>query len=100
MSGGLDPNGYNYQGTDGKDKWRYTAPVGSFKPNGYGLYDMAGNVYEWCQDWYDSDQTYKVLRGGSWYSDTLNLRLATRFIDGRPINGDSGYGFRCVSGSN
>ena len=60
----------NYQGTDGKDKWRYTAPVGSFKPNGYGLYDMAGNVWVWCQDWCDSSQDQKVLLGGSWFYNT------------------------------
>ena len=54
----------NYNEIDGKDKWDKTAPAGSFKPNSYGLYDMAGNVYEWCQDWSDSDQKYKVLRGG------------------------------------
>ena len=96
---GLARDYANYQGTDGKDKWRYTAPVGSFKPNGYGLYDMAGNVWEWCQDWYDSGQDQKVLRGGSWFYNTYYLRLAN------PTSYHPGirtyrYGFRCVvSGS-
>ena len=65
----------NYKGTGGKDKWGYCAPVGSFEPNGYGLYDMAGNVWEWCQDWYDSDEHTRVLRGGSWSYGTSYLRV-------------------------
>ena len=87
----------NYDGTGGKDKWEYCAPVGSFKPNGYGLYDMGGNVWEWCQDRYDSDKTRRVLRGGSWYGNTVGLRAAFRFGNG-PSNAGISYGFRCMSG--
>jgi formylglycine-generating enzyme required for sulfatase activity len=87
----------NYDGTGGKDKWEYCAPVGSFKPNGYGLYDMGGNVWEWCQDRYDSDKTSRILRGGSWYGNTVSLRAAFRFGNG-PSNAGISYGFRCVSG--
>ena len=95
---GLARDYANYQGTDGKDKWRYTAPVGSFKPNGYGLYDMAGNVWEWCQDWYDSGQDQKVLLGGSWFYNTYYLRLANP-TSYHPDIRTYRYGFRCVSGS-
>ena len=89
----------NYDGIGGRDKWNYTAPVGSFKPSGYGLFDMAGNVWEWCQDWSDSDKDRRVLRGGSWDHFTYNLRLAFR-SDNSPSIGSNSYGFRCVSGSN
>ena len=86
----------NYDGTGGKDKWDGIAPVGSLKPNGYGLYDMAGNVFEWCQDWYDDRKFARVLRGGYWHCDGVGLRLACRSSsppDGRPSYG----GFRCVA---
>ena len=85
----------NYDGTGGKDKREYCAPVGSFKPNGYGLYDMGGNVWEWCQDWYDSDKTRRVLRGGSWNYKTFYLRVAYR-INISPTNTFNDDGFRCV----
>ena len=87
----------NYNGTGGKDKWEFTAPVGSFKPNGYGIFDMPGNVWEWCQD---SDKTKRVLRGGSWVFSTNILRLDSRICTTRfPATRFNGVGFRCVSGS-
>ena len=86
----------NYDGTGGKDKREYCAPVGSFKLNGYGLYDMAGNVWEWCQDWYDSNKTRRVLRSGSWNDPSSNLRVANRF-GYFPSNTYYYVGFRCVS---
>jgi len=80
----------------GRDKWENCAPVGSFRPNGYGLFDMLGNVWEWCQDWYSEDKKNRVLRGGSWYDDTYYLRVAGRDFN-TPATTVNGGGFRCVS---
>jgi len=55
-----------------------TTAAGSFPPNRWGLYDMHGNVWEWCQDKYVGGQAYRVLRGGSWYDPPQYCRSAAR----------------------
>jgi len=68
-------------------------PVGSFAPNPWNLYDMAGNVYEWCWDWVDENHTVlgKIIRGGASWSSEINLRSAA-FKGASPTV--KGYGFR------
>jgi len=95
------------------DGFSHPAPVGSFTPNDYGLYDMIGNVWEWCSDYYDSSYysgsaknnpkgpgsgTDHVLRGGSWFADDDYLRVSNRF-DYNPsytIKSSCTVGFRCA----
>lgn len=101
---------YNEGGTG------YTAPVGSFPANRYGIYDLSGNVWEWCWDWYDasyynrSEQTnprgpisgtYRTCRGGSWgYGHSEFCRVGTRGgllpSDRFPGNRNHNWGFRPV----
>lgn len=110
-----------------RDKYYYTSPVKSYQPNGYGLYDMAGNVWEWVADWYrvdyyqslnnktindpkgpatsyDPDEPYaqkKVLRGGSFLcneSYCSGYRVAAR-MKSTPDTSMEHVGFRCASNS-
>jgi hypothetical protein len=80
------------------DGYATTSPVGSFPANAYGLYDMGGNVWQWCEDWYDASHKDRVLRGASWdFNDRVNLLSSRR---SHLIPGFRGHnlGFRCVVG--
>jgi formylglycine-generating enzyme required for sulfatase activity len=108
------------------DGYEYSAPVGSFPPNGYGLYDMAGNVWEWTNDWYsaiyykqlaeagelaidppgpsESFEVYnnlekkKVIRGGSFlcHDDWCSGYRNARRMRNTPDTSMEHIGFRCV----
>ena len=113
---------FPYHNTE-KDGYATTAPVRSYPPNGYGLYDMAGNVWEWCGDWFDFEyyqkadaktantpgperafnpyapyQREKVVRGGSFLCNDeycSGYRNARR-MGSTPDTGLNHTGFRCV----
>ena len=116
--GGKKSNGYKYSGSNNIDDvaWYYdnsgdvaALPVKSKKCNELGLYDMSGNLWEWCSDWYDLYQSnaqnnptgpksgdYRVLRGGCWDSDESYCRVAIRGSD-LPGDGHSDFGCRIAS---
>lgn len=74
-----------------------TAPVTSFAEgkSRYGAYNMAGNVWEWVDGWYDEKKGLRMLKGGSWMSPAISLRAATRLLEA-PKAQSNEYGFRCA----
>jgi formylglycine-generating enzyme required for sulfatase activity len=88
------PSGHPYGTSVAGPELGRTTTVGSYKPNGFGVHDMHGNVFEWCQDWYGKDYyrvspvgdpqgpsrgSQHVIRGGAWESDPVSSRSASRY---------------------
>ncbi|MBI2438242.1 MAG: SUMF1/EgtB/PvdO family nonheme iron enzyme [Lentisphaerae bacterium] len=107
------PNTFNYRGEEGvrllyrlfqrenyirghKDEFVVTCPVKHSGANAWGLFGVGGNVWEWCQDWFDQEQITRSLRGASWNNDEPDIIAITNRSDAYPERRNSMIGFRVV----
>lgn len=81
---------------DYRDPYVRTSPVGMFPANKFGLYDLGGNVWEWCEDKYDPTRDRVVVRGASWVDNLPELQLSSYRYSAGPKVRNVSVGFRCV----
>ena len=92
----IDPSKANYWPNNplGLTSYPYTSPVGYYPAYGYGLCDMAGNVWEWTSSLYDPRYSYRVLRGGGWDYYVNDCTVANRYYSVYPFSTLNTIGFR------
>jgi hypothetical protein len=81
---------------DYDDGYAFTSPVGTFSANGFGLYDMGGNVWQWCEDYYDETREFRLTRGACWAGNDPSRLCSSARRNEHPGRHSTLIGFRCV----
>lgn len=79
-----------------RDPFARTAPVGSFPANAFGIYDLGGNCWEWCEDEFEPGRGARLVRGGSWVDNLPDILFSSYRHYSRPTTRNTSVGFRCV----